>query len=175
MLVFLVACAAQKTTEETVPAPAPIVEENVPPTEPEAPAVPAEPQQKPSSEIQTQDSEPQAPNFKPPAPGPSSLGTRILKAGIFDGKKVSGRVSLIKKTDGSRVIALESFYAEPAANLHVFLVENVAADGIDIERLVSKQGAQQYNVPSDLNAARINQVAIYNPEKDIVWGAAVLS
>jgi len=117
----------------------------------------------------------QTPSPKPPAPGPSSLGTRTMKTGIFDGKHVSGRVSLFKKTDGSRVVSIESFYVEPAANLHIYLAEDNPAEGIDLGRLVSKQGAQQYNVPSDLNAARIKQIVIYNPEKELVWGSAVLT
>lgn len=111
----------------------------------------------------------------PVAPGPSSLGTRVMKTGVFDGKKVSGSVTLFKKSDGLRVVSIDGFHVEPAANLHVYLVEDVPADGVDLGRLVSKQGSQQYNVPSDIPTTKINSVAIYNPEKDVVWGFAALS
>ncbi|MBI4016647.1 MAG: hypothetical protein HY363_03055 [Candidatus Aenigmarchaeota archaeon] len=109
------------------------------------------------------------------SPGPSSLGTRTMKTGVFDGGHVSGRVILFKKSDGARVVSIEGFRVEPAANLHVYLVENVASEGIDLGRVVSKQGAQQYNVPSSLSTTKINQLMVYNPEKDLVWGSASLS
>ena len=108
-------------------------------------------------------------------PSPSALGTRIMKAGTFEGKHVSGSARLIKKTDGTRVLSLDGLYVEPAANLHIYLVESEPKDGIDLGTLVSKKGSYQYTVPSDLNSALITRAVIYNPDKDLVWGSARLT
>ncbi len=183
VFLLLIACASKEAINS------PDSTETFPVSEPQTPGIFStpveEPVSVPSSELppslKSSSATPQTlpkPEIiaeKPVAPGPSSLGTRIMKTGVFDDKKVSGRVTLFKKTDGTRIVSIDGFYVEPAANLHIFLVENVPADGVDLGRLVSKQGAQQYNIPSDLPTTKINSIAIYNPEKDLVWGSAELS
>ncbi|MBI4148201.1 hypothetical protein HY490_02830 [Candidatus Woesearchaeota archaeon] len=176
VFVVLIACSREIPPVEQ-PFETPQLPEPVTPPQPPAPATePIAPpvesvivEPAPAVPVPVQSAKPEV------GPAPSALGTRTMKAGTFEGKHVSGSARLIKKTDGTRVLSLDGLYVEPAANLHVYLVENEPKNGIDLGTLVSKKGSYQYAVPSDLNSALITQAVIYNPDKDLVWGSATLT
>ncbi len=108
------------------------------------------------------------------SPGPSSSGTTLLKSGSFRWK-AAGEVFIYQMTDGRRMLALQGFSMEPAANIHLILVDDNPLKGIDIGQLISKKGAYQYIIPSAVDLAHVNEVMLYIPHKKIVWATAVLS
>ena len=108
-------------------------------------------------------------------PGPSAIGTKLLKSGVFDSGKAFGSAELFLKSDGSRLLSLVGFVVEPVADLHIFLVENDAANGVDLGAVVSKKGSFQYVIPSAFDTSRIKQVVLFIPNKNKVWSSAILS
>ena len=107
------------------------------------------------------------------SPGPSSSGTSLLKSGSFRWK-ATGEVFIYHMTDGRRMLALQGFSMEPAANIHLLLVNEDPTKGIDLGQLVSKKGAYQYIIPSAVDLSDVNEVMLYIPHKKLVWATAIL-
>lgn len=104
----------------------------------------------------------------------SPIDPVVLKQGGFVGN-VSGVAKLVRMSDGTRLLFVEDFLMVPAAKMRFYLVESVPSRGVDVGAPVAKKGSFQYQVISSLSTGNIREVVLYNPEKDLVWGRAVLS
>lgn len=168
MLLFFVSCTSEspsgavvveseKVAEKTV-----VVEEIPLSGEP----VVAEPVYVPLSE----ETIPDGPVVAPLSP----IDPVVLKRGVFVGN-VSGVAKLVRRSDGTRLLFVEDFLMVPAAKMRFYIVSSVPSKGIDVGAPVAKKGSFQYPVVSSLQTSDVKEVVLYNAERDLVWGRAVLS
>ncbi len=89
------------------------------------------------------------------APSPTAAQAVRVSTGALRGidHDARGTASIIRRPDGSSVVALEDFDVEPGPDYFVHLVPGAnrerPADGSQLEKLRGNQGTQFYDVPAD--------------------------
>jgi hypothetical protein len=110
-----------------------------------------------------------------------------IYTGRFVGEvhKTSGRATVLKQADGSRLLRLTDFSTSNGPQLHVLLVDgrdpNATRDfsltvvkNIDLEDLKATQGDQSYQIPAAADLHTYNTVAIYCEYLHSNFGSAPL-
>jgi hypothetical protein len=120
-------------------------------------------------------------------PPPASLAQTVpLYTGSFQSgaRATSGRATVYRESDGTRVLTLSNFSAPPEATLQVLLVDTNAAND---PNLGSSDGHQRrigeiktgltelsYPLPGDIDVNRWNSVVIYADSLHAVFATARL-
>jgi hypothetical protein len=117
--------------------------------------------------------------------------TQGAETPIFTGRfvgeahKTSGRASVYKQADGSRLLRLTDFTTSNGPQLHVLLVDGTNPDAskdfsltvvknVDLGGLKGNQGDQSYQVPADADLQKFNTVTIYCERFHANFGSAAL-
>ncbi|MEP7178819.1 MAG: DM13 domain-containing protein [Pseudonocardiales bacterium] len=132
---------------------------------------------------------PSATAAPPVGPSPSKpSGAVLLSRGqlISHEHPTHGTVSVIRASDGSRVLAIAHLDTSNGPDLHVWLTDapvrpgsggyHVFDDGehVSLGVLKGNKGDQVYSIPTDLDLSRLTSVAIWCDRFDVSFGAAEL-
>ena len=120
-------------------------------------------------------------------PSQTAGGLKPLLAGQFVGEvhKTTGRATIYRQADGSRVLRLTDFSTSNGPAVHVLLIDGKSTDpskdfslatvrNLDLGDLKGNQGDQDYRVPNEVNLAQMNTVAIYCERFHANFGTAML-
>ena len=109
--------------------------------------------------------------------GPSATGPQTLKSGTFTtvAKTTTGQVKIIRTADEKIILQLESFGTEPGPGLYVYLVDQSVPEGYEVAKLVSREGGQKYDLPTDIDLTKYKKVVIYSKSESKIYGQASLS
>ncbi len=122
------------------------------------------------------------------APPSQTAGSpKPLLAGQFVGEvhKTTGRATVYRQADGSRVLRFTDFSTSNGPAVHVLLIDGKSTDptkdfslatvrNLDLGDLKGNQGDQGYRVPNEVNLAQMNTVAIYCERFHANFGTAML-
>jgi hypothetical protein len=121
------------------------------------------------------------------APVQTQDASTPIYTGRFVGEahKTSGRATIFKQADGSRLLRLTDFSTSNGPQLHVLLVDGknpasakdfslTAIKNIDLGDLKGNQGDQSYQFPGDVNLQEFDAVTIYCERFHANFGSAVL-
>jgi hypothetical protein len=110
-----------------------------------------------------------------------------IYTGRFVGEvhKTSGRATVLKQTDGSRLLKFTDFSTSDEPQLHVLLVDGknpnaikdfslTSVKNIDLGDLKGTQGDQIYQIPATADLQTYNTVAIYGEHSHTNFGSASL-
>jgi hypothetical protein len=109
-----------------------------------------------------------------------------IYTGRFVGEvhKTSGRATVLKRADGSRLLKLTDFSTTDAQQGHVLLLNGqdpnskeftlTNAKVIDLGSLIGTQGDQSYQIPSTADLQSYNTVSIYSESLHANFGTASL-
>jgi Electron transfer DM13 len=110
-----------------------------------------------------------------------------IYTGRFVGEvhKTSGRATVLKQTDGSRLLRLSDFSTSNGPQLHVLLLDGrdpnatkdfslTAVKNIDLGDLKGTQGDQSYQIPATADLKVYNTVTIYCEHFHANFGSASL-
>ena len=97
--------------------------------------------------------------------------------GVGDGvHDAQGDTFTIPLENGNEVLRLENFKATNGPDLYVYLsTDKEASDYIDLGRLKANSGNQNYDIPSDANLEKYNNVLIWCKAFGVLFGSAELS
>jgi hypothetical protein len=109
--------------------------------------------------------------------GSSATGPQTLKSGIFItvAKTTTGNAKITRTEEEKIILQLENFRTEPGPGLYVYLANQGIADAYEIAKLVSREGGQQYDIPSDLDLNKYSKILIYSKSDGKIYGQAVLT
>jgi hypothetical protein len=104
---------------------------------------------------------------------------------VGDVHKTSGRASVLKQIDGTRLLRLTDFSTSNGPQLHVLLVDGhdsnatkdfslTAIKNIDLGDLKGTQGDQSYQIPAAADLQTYNTVTIYCEHFHANFGFALL-
>ena len=129
----------------------------------------------------------------PPQPGasaserggrPAGSRPRTLAAGSFRSFEhdTTGRASLVRVADGSRVLRLEELRTSNGPVLRVYLSATPATDPsgsfdrdfVELGRLKGNIGSQNYRVPASVRAERFRSAVVWCKRFSVAFGAAPL-
>ena len=122
------------------------------------------------------------------APPAQAAGQLIpLSTGRFTGEvhKTSGRATVYRQADGTRVLRLTDFSTSNGPALHVLLIDGKSPDAgknfalatiknVDLGDLKGNQGDQEYRLPNDANLQELSTVSIYCMRFHANFGTAPL-
>jgi hypothetical protein len=121
------------------------------------------------------------------APAQAQGASTPIYTGRFVGEahKTSGRATILKNADGTRLLRLTDFSTSNGPQLHVLLVDGqnpdssrdfslTAVQNIDLGDLKGNQGDQSYPLPGDVNLQKFNKVTIYCERFHANFGSAGL-
>ncbi|WP_420455322.1 DM13 domain-containing protein [Rubrivirga sp.] len=109
----------------------------------------------------------------PPAP-------EVVAEGRFSGAEghdVAGRALLVRLDDGSHIVRLEGLDSENGPDLRVWLLTDLSdkADGrVDLGRLKSTRGDQNYAVPAGADVSAFVGVSVWCRAFSVEFGTASL-
>jgi hypothetical protein len=104
---------------------------------------------------------------------------------VGEAHKTSGRATIYKQADGTRLLRLTDFTTSNGPQLHVLLVDGANPDAskdfsltavknVDVGGLKGNQGDQSYQVPADADLQKFNTVTIYCERFHANCGSAAL-
>jgi hypothetical protein len=121
------------------------------------------------------------------APAQAQGAVTPISTGRFMGEvhKTTGRATIYKLADGTRLLRLTDFSTSNGPQLHVLLVDgentDVAKDlslasvkNVDLGDLKGNQGDQSYQLPGDVDLQKFNNVTIYCERFHANFGSASL-
>ena len=121
------------------------------------------------------------------APAQTQSALTPIYTGRFVGEahKTSGRATIYKQADGTRLLRLTDFSTSNGPELHVLLVngENpeaskdfslTAVKNVDLGSLKGNQGDQSYPLPAEADLRKFNTVTIYCERFHANFGSAAL-
>ena len=121
------------------------------------------------------------------APAQAQGASTPISTGRFVGEahKTSGRVTIFKQADGTRLLRLTDFSTSNGPQLHVLLVDGqnpeaskdfslTAVKNVDLGDLKGNQGDQSYELPGDVDLQKFNRVTIYCERFHANFGSATL-
>jgi Electron transfer DM13 len=121
------------------------------------------------------------------APAQAQGAATPIFTGRFVGEvhKTSGRATIFKQADGTRLLRLTDFSTSNGPQLHVLLVDGqnpdaskdfslTAVKNIDLGDLKGNQGDQSYQFPGDVDLQKFNTVTIYCERFHANFGSATL-
>ena len=96
--------------------------------------------------------------------------------GVHDGfHNAEGNVKVVSLTDGSKILRLENFKSTNGPNVHVYLsTDKHATDYVDLGKLKTNNGNQNYNIPTGTDIRKHNIVLIWCKDFSVLFGSAVL-
>ena len=122
-----------------------------------------------------------------PAPAQTQDASTPIYTGRFVGEahKTSGRATILKKADGTRLLRLTNFSTSNGPQLHVLLVDGqnpesskdfslTAVKNVDLGNLKGNQGDQTYQLSGDVDLQKFNTVTIYCERFHANFGSAAL-
>ncbi|MEM9996716.1 MAG: DM13 domain-containing protein [Bacteroidota bacterium] len=115
-----------------------------------------------------------------PMAEPTMAAAEVIAEGTFSGHRnhdVAGRALLYRLGDGSHAVRLEGLDSDNGPDLRVWLVTdlNDKTNGpIDLGRLKSTRGDQNYTVPADADVANAAGVSIWCRAFSVEFGTAPL-
>ena len=97
--------------------------------------------------------------------------------GIGDGiHDAQGKASTIPLDNGAEVLRLEEFKSTNGPDLYVYLsADKTATDFISLGKLKANQGNQNYEIPSEVDLAKYNEVLIWCKTFGVLFGSAKIS
>ncbi|MGB9418497.1 MAG: DM13 domain-containing protein [Acidobacteriaceae bacterium] len=104
---------------------------------------------------------------------------------VGEAHKTSGRATIYKQSDGTRMLRLTDFSTSNGPQLHVLLVDgqnpeasrdfNLAAvRHVDLGELKGNQGNQSYQIPADADLEEFSIVTVYCERFHANFGSATL-
>ena len=121
------------------------------------------------------------------APAQVQGASTPISTGRFVGEahKTTGRVTIFKQADGTRLLRLTDFSTSNGPQLHVLLVDGhnpdasknfslTAVENFDLGNLKGNQGDQSYELPGDVDLQKFNRVTIYCERFHANFGSATL-
>ncbi|MFC9994952.1 DM13 domain-containing protein [Nocardia sp. NPDC127526] len=119
------------------------------------------------------------------APAPE---TRTLYTGTFISHEhaTSGTVAVLQLGDGTRVLRLENLDTSDGPDLHVWLADAPVIPGVDgwrvfddgehlgLGNLKGNKGSQNYDIPAEVDLAKLTSVTIWCDRFNVSFGAAEL-
>ncbi|MEM8599980.1 MAG: DM13 domain-containing protein [Bacteroidota bacterium] len=111
---------------------------------------------------------------------PTMAAAEVVAEGTFSGHRnhdVAGRAFLYRLGDGSHAVRLEGLDSDNGPDLRVWLVTDLAdkTNGpIDLGRLKSTRGDQNYTVPADADVTNAAGVSIWCRAFSVEFGTAPL-
>lgn len=121
------------------------------------------------------------------APAETQGALTPIYTGRFVGEahKTSGRATIYKHPDGTRLLKLTDFATSNGPQLHVLLVDGhnpgsskdfslTAVANIDLGDLKGNQGDQSYQLPAEAELQKFNTVTIYCERFHTNFGSATL-
>lgn len=111
------------------------------------------------------------------AAGPSAIGPATVRTGVFTSvaKTTTGSVEIIRSWENKIKLSFIGFRTEPGPGLYVYLIDQGITGGLEVAKLVSREGGQQYDLPIDVDLAKYKKVVIYSKSESKIYGQAVLS
>ncbi|MEV4786217.1 DM13 domain-containing protein [Streptomyces tuirus] len=118
------------------------------------------------------------------APQPRTLAGGEL---ISHEHTTSGKVKLVRLSDGSHVVRLEDLDTSNGPDLRVWLTDAPVKEGragwhvfddgayVSLGKLKGNKGSQNYAVPTDVDLSRYSSVSIWCDRFDVSFGAAELA
>lgn len=116
-----------------------------------------------------------------PAPsdaiGSSAIGPQTLKSGVFTtvAKTTTGQAKIVRTEEEKIILQLVGFRTEPGPGLYVYLIDQGITGGLEVAKLVSREGGQQYDLPIDVDLAKYKKAVIYSKSESKIYGQAILS
>ena len=96
--------------------------------------------------------------------------------GVGDGIHDASGDAKILSSDGTKFLRLENFQSTNGPDLYVYLATDTeASDFVSLGRLKANMGNQNYEVPSDVDLSKYNQVLIWCQAFSVLFGNAELS
>ena len=96
--------------------------------------------------------------------------------GVGDGIHDASGDAKILSSDGTKFLRLENFQSTNGPDLYVYLATDTeASDFVNLGRLKANMGNQNYEVPSDVDLSKYNQVLIWCQAFSVLFGNAELS
>ncbi len=129
----------------------------------------------------------QVPSGEPSAPAPTGPVTLASGELISHEHSTSGKVRLVRLSDGSHVVRLEDLDTSNGPDLRVWLTDAPVKEGragwgvfddgdhISLGKLKGNKGNQNYVVPENIDPARFSSVSIWCDRFDVSFGAAELA
>jgi Electron transfer DM13 len=121
------------------------------------------------------------------APGQTQGESTPIYTGRFVGEahETSGRATVFKQADGTRLLRLTDFSTSNGPQLHVLLVDGqnpeaskdfslTAVKNVDLGNLKGNQGDQSYQFAGDVDLQKFNTVTIYCERFHANFGSASL-
>ncbi|GLZ80973.1 hypothetical protein Afil01_57800 [Actinorhabdospora filicis] len=114
-------------------------------------------------------------------------GPVLLASGTFVAHEheTTGTVQLVRQPDGGVVLAIAGLATSDGPDVHVWLTDQaVTADGWkvfddgyhrEIGKLRANNGDQVYDVPADVDLAKVTSVSIWCERFSVSFGAATLA
>ncbi len=109
---------------------------------------------------------------------------KTLFTGKFQGKahKTEGRATISQEADGKLVLRLTSFKTSNGPDVHVILAATKDAsddvkgntEKVDLGKLKSNEGDQNYEIPAGTDLTKFRTVSIYCKRFHVNFGAAAL-
>ncbi|MFB5598351.1 MAG: DM13 domain-containing protein [Nitrosopumilaceae archaeon] len=97
--------------------------------------------------------------------------------GVNDGiHNAEGESKVIPLDNGNRVLRLENFKSTNGPDLYVYLAtDKAASDFVDLGRLKANMGNQNYDIPSDVDLEKYNNVLIWCKSFGVLFGSSELT
>lgn len=110
----------------------------------------------------------------------SLLSGQFIDADDFH--RGSGKVSILKLSDGTRILRMEDFFVTNGPDLHVILAAGSKLTGkedlgqyVDLGELKGNLGNQNYPIPDEIDLESFQSVVIYCVPFQVVFSTANLS
>ena len=96
--------------------------------------------------------------------------------GVGDGIHDASGNAKILSTDEASYLRLENFKSTNGPDLYVYLATDTeASDFVSLGRLKANMGNQNYEIPSDVDTSKYNQVLIWCQAFSVLFGSAELN
>ncbi|TCB97238.1 hypothetical protein E0H26_13285 [Micromonospora zingiberis] len=124
-----------------------------------------------------------------PSVSPSPAGNQLLASGQFISHEyeTTGTAQVIQLGDGRRQLVLRDFATSNGPDLRVWLSDQPVLEGragwhvfddgqwAELDRLKGNQGNQVYDIPDDVDLAKLTSVSIWCKRFSVSFGAADLT
>lgn len=109
---------------------------------------------------------------------PAEIVTEYSGSFVSDAHPTSGTAVVLGNGTGQRFLRFENFETDNGPDLNVYLVNSSTGDGsdfIDLGNLKGNVGEQNYEIPSDVDLSRYDQVSIWCVRFSVGFGHAGLA
>ncbi|QLY27752.1 DM13 domain-containing protein [Nocardia huaxiensis] len=128
----------------------------------------------------------------PTAAAPAVSGAAVEPRTLYTGTLIShehdtsGTVAVLQLADGRRVLRLENLDTSDGPDLHVWLSDAAVLEGrdgwgvfddgdhTDLGKLKGNKGSQNYDIPAEVDLAKLGSVTVWCVRFHVSFGAAEL-